>query len=82
MEYQTPQDSGDFKGFVLMEPIPEKYSKDVFEECDRLRREKEKYPTFNILRVESKSVINTEYLEHLHYQVDIGSGSRLMFNLF
>ena len=58
MEYQTPQDSGDFKGFVLMEPIPEKYSKDVIEECDELRRTKQRFLTFNVLCVASVDCTN------------------------
>jgi hypothetical protein len=81
MEGQTPQDSRDFESYVLMKTISNKYRKDVIEECDELRRTKESYPTFNILRVGSKSVTNTEYLEDLYYQVDIGSGSRLRFKL-
>jgi hypothetical protein len=73
------------KGFEFMKTIPDKYTKDVIEESYAQGKAewktKEDFQEFNILRVASKDVTNTKYLENLYYEVEIGGGRLVRFML-
>ena len=58
MEGKTPYNPRAPEGYVLMKTISDKYTKDVIEECDELRRTKQRFLTFNVLCVASVDCTN------------------------